>query len=82
MDRWSLSDTSVTTSPRDDRWPYGFLLRSIAKATSFWVAYVCLLTDQVWEIIVGVGAVAFVTGPSWHAWIAAIIRKLDRQEHQ
>ena len=51
-------------------WRPGFLLLTAAKATSFWFAAVAFVTNEKWMILVGVGAVTFVTGPWWHLWIA------------
>jgi hypothetical protein len=71
----------IAAAIRDDpRWPRGFLLLSVAKATSFWLAYLAILHQQAWSIVLGVGIVTFVTGPGWHAWIAGILRRLAREE--
>ncbi|MGZ5348342.1 MAG: hypothetical protein ACXWGV_12235 [Solirubrobacterales bacterium] len=71
----------IAAAIRDDpRWPRGFLLLSVAKATSFWLAYLAILHQRVWSIALGVGIVTFVTGPGWHAWIAGILRRLAREE--
>ncbi len=60
----------------DQRWPRRFWWLSIAKAISFWAAYVTLFADTTWVIAIAVGAVTFVAGPAWHAWIAVILRRL------
>ena len=47
----------------------------MAKAISFWFALAAIFVDKLWMIALGVGTVAFVTGPAWHAWIAVILRR-------
>ncbi|MGB8862093.1 MAG: hypothetical protein WCC60_22750 [Ilumatobacteraceae bacterium] len=67
---------------RDVRWPGWFWWLSVAKATSFWTAYIGLLSDRSEIVVVTVGAVSFVTGPAWHLSIAGIFRRFDMQEQQ
>ena len=57
-------------------WPRGFLWLSVAKATSFWFAFGGFLANEKWMLVLGVGAVTFVTGPIWHLWISRTF--LDR----
>jgi hypothetical protein len=59
--------------------PPGFLPLSVLKATSFWFAFSAFLTNEEWMLFLGVGAVTFVTGPSWHLWIARILRQRIRE---
>jgi|GEM_PF-3199218 len=47
-----------------------FGLISIAKATSFWFAFVAFLLNEKLLLLAGVGLVAAVFGPWWHMWIA------------
>ncbi|HEU5158257.1 MAG TPA: hypothetical protein VFU43_14775 [Streptosporangiaceae bacterium] len=56
-------------------WPTGFVLLSIAKATSFWMAFLAFLTGATWFLLLGAGTVTFVTGPAWHLWIAQIFKR-------
>jgi hypothetical protein len=59
-------------------WPRGFLFLSVAKATSFWFTFLAFLTMEKWMLLLGLGAVTFATGPSWHLWIARImLRRVD-----
>jgi hypothetical protein len=64
------------------QWPSSFVAFSVVKATSFWFAYIAYLTGEKWMIVIGLGAVTFVTGPFWHAWIPRLfmqdIRERDR----
>lgn len=59
--------------------PGGFLVLSVVKATSFWFAFAAFLADVKWMIVRGLGAVTFVTGPSWHVWIARIMARRVRE---
>lgn len=59
--------------------PRGFLPLSVAKATSFWFAFSAFLTKEEWMLILGVGAVTFLTGPSWHLWISRIFLRSVRE---
>ena len=56
-------------------WPTGFVAFSVAKATSFWFAFIAFLTDEKWMIVLGLGAVTFVTGPLWHLWIPRLFMR-------
>ncbi|MGZ8801809.1 MAG: hypothetical protein ACXWZL_04090 [Mycobacterium sp.] len=58
---------------RESYWPPGFLGFSIAKAVSFWFGFAALVVNDKWMIILGVGAVTFVTGPLWHLWVARVM---------
>lgn len=58
----------------DPAWPRGFLVLCVVKALSFWFAFVAFVVNDVWMIAIGLGAVAFVTGPCWHLWFAQIAR--------
>lgn len=57
------------------QWPSSFVAFSVVKATSFWFAYIAFLTDEKWMIVLGLGAVTFVTGPIWHAWIPRLFMR-------
>ncbi len=58
----------------DPTWPRGFVALSVAKATSFWFAFAAVLTHQKPLIVLGLGAVTFVTGPWWHLWIPMLFQ--------
>lgn len=60
-------------------WPSGFVALSVVKATSFWFAFIAFLTDEKWMIVLGLGAVTFVTGPSWHLWISRLFMRSVRE---
>jgi len=63
-------------------WPTGFVAFSVAKATSFWFAFAAFLTDQKVLIVIGLGTVAFLTGPAWHLWIPRLfLRDIQRGSH-
>ncbi len=49
----------------------GFGVLSIAKATSFWFAVLAFVLNDRVLIVIGLGSVALVFGPWWHAWIAS-----------
>jgi hypothetical protein len=53
--------------------PRGFLALSAVKAVSFWFTFAAVVVNDKWMIVLGLGAVAFVTGPSWHLWVARIM---------
>lgn len=57
---------------RDAHWPRWFFWLSVAKAIVFWFAFITFLTNASWMIMLGVGAVTFVAGPSWHLAIARV----------
>ena len=61
-------------------WPRGFLALSVLKATSFWFAFTAFLTDEKWMLVLGLGAVTFVTGPSWHLWISRLFLQRAREQ--
>jgi hypothetical protein len=61
-------------------WPAGFVVLSVVKAASFWFAFIAFLTDQKWMIVLGLGAVTFVTGPLWHLWIPRLFLRSVREE--
>lgn len=56
-----------------------FVWLSVAKATSFWFAFLALLTGSKPLILFGLGAVTFVTGPIWHAWIPSLFLRTLRE---
>ena len=65
---------------RDRRWPRPFLWLSIAKATTFWLAFASLFTTSTAAITGAVGVVTLVTGPLWHGWIATLLRRIASEE--
>ena len=60
-------------------WPVGFVVLSVVKAISFWFAFIAFLTDEKWMIVLGLGAVTFVTGPWWHLWIPRLFMRSVRE---
>ncbi len=60
-------------------WPTGFVALSVAKAASFWLAFIAFLTGQKPMIVLGLGAVTFVTGPLWHLWIPRLFLRSARE---
>jgi hypothetical protein len=61
-------------------WPMGFVVLSVVKAASFGFAFIAFLTDEKWMIVLGLGAVTFVTGPLWHLWIPRLFLRSVREE--
>lgn len=47
-----------------------FGIVSIAKAASFWVAFIAFLLNEKLTLLCGVTLVAVIFGPWWHMWIA------------
>jgi hypothetical protein len=66
----------AATIRNDAHWPHWFFLLSALKASVFWFAFAAFLLGSVSMITLGVGAVTFLAGPSWHL---AIARILDRR---
>jgi hypothetical protein len=56
----------------EGRWPVGFVVLSVLKASSFWFTFLAFLTNEPWMLVVGLGAVTFAAGPLWHVWIARL----------
>ncbi len=48
---------------------FGFI--SIAKAISFWFAFIAVLVNEKIMMLSGVALATAIFGPWWHAWIAA-----------
>ncbi|MGE5135751.1 MAG: hypothetical protein ACM32E_22930 [Gemmatimonadota bacterium] len=42
---------------------------------------IAVLSDQKWLIVVGLGAVTFLTGPAWHLWIPRLFMREVRERH-
>lgn len=61
-------------------WSPGFLWLGVAKAISFWFAFSAFLTNEKWMLVLGLGAVTFVTGPSWHLWISRMFMDRVRED--
>jgi len=55
----------------------GFLVISVLKAISFWLAFAAFIVNSKLFLLLGVGLVAVVFGPLWHAWIAVIFLRYD-----
>lgn len=51
----------------------------VVKAASFWLAFIAFLTGQKLMIVLGLGAVTFVTGPLWHLWIPRLFLRSARE---
>jgi hypothetical protein len=50
----------------------------VAKATSFWFAFSALVANEELMLVLGLGAVAFVTGPICHLWITRMFLERRR----
>lgn len=59
-----------------------FVWLSAAKATAFWGAFLALLTGIKPLILLGIGAVTFVAGPVWHAWIPRLFLRPMRGDER
>jgi hypothetical protein len=56
-----------------------FLALSAAKALSFWFAFAAVVSNDRWLIVLGAGAVTFITGPVWHLWIPRLFLRRVRE---